>query len=73
VVVDDNSDPRALVQQAGYSWDFASTTDDISGLYGISAIPLTIFIDPRGRIVDQQLGGMDRATFKEKLAKILPQ
>jgi thiol-disulfide isomerase/thioredoxin len=71
VAVDDNSDPRALVLQQGYSWDFASTTDDISSLYGISAIPLTLFIDARGRIVDQQLGGMDRSTFEEKLAKIL--
>lgn len=71
VAVDESEDPRALVRAQGYSWDFVSSPDDIASLYGIHAIPQTLFIDREGRIVDQAVGALNKAAFEEKLTKIL--
>jgi hypothetical protein len=71
VAVDNEMDPQGYVKQNGYTWNFASTTDDIISLYGLEGIPMTLFIDRRGRILAKQVGSMDKVEFEQYLAKIL--
>ncbi len=70
VATSDSNDPVGFVKQNGYSWVFANDSDGAKR-YGVSAIPLTLFISRMGDIVEKQEGSMDKATFEAKLAKIL--
>ena len=54
----------------GFSWTFGSS-DDAMQLYGVKALPTTVFIDKSGNIVETVVGGMDHATFEGKLAPLL--
>lgn len=40
--------------------------------YGVSAIPVTVLIDGSGRIVDREIGELDRAGLVAALARVLP-
>lgn len=39
--------------------------------YGIYSIPLTVFIDPEGNIVEKQIGSMSGPTLTEKIKSLL--
>lgn len=71
MAVDERQDPRSLVEQNSYSWTFATTGDDLQALYGITGIPLTLFVNRKGEVSAKHMGGMDKATFEGYLAKIL--
>jgi thiol-disulfide isomerase/thioredoxin len=71
VAVQSAQNPEQFVQQAGLKLDFAHDTGNGAELYGVQGIPTTLFIDRQGNIVDKVVGGMDKATFEEKLAAIL--
>lgn len=67
-----SKDAPGFVAEHGYTFDFGiDTTGDALQQYGVRGIPHTLFIDRHGRIVDQKIGGMERAEFEERLAKIL--
>jgi thiol-disulfide isomerase/thioredoxin len=70
VAVQSAKDPVAFLKAKDYSFPGAR---DINGAdtYGVTGIPTTLFISDTGRIVEMRVGGMDEATFEEKLASIL--
>jgi thioredoxin-related protein len=70
IAVDERADPRALVQQNGYTWTFG-LSEQGPAAYNFTAIPTTIFIDKNGNVVDQHTGGMDAADFERRLSQIL--
>ena len=63
-------DPRKVVTDGGYSWEFAFSSDG-PGKYGVSGIPHTVFIDRSGNIKARHSGGMGEADFEAKLKQIL--
>jgi thiol-disulfide isomerase/thioredoxin len=71
LAVASSMDPDGFVAANGYDWSFGRDTENAAQVYGVQGIPLTLFIDRNGRIVDQHLGGIDAATFEASLAKIL--
>lgn len=70
IAVDSSRDPKGFVDKEGYNLPFAN---DVSGAntYGVTSIPMTLFIDSNGNIVEKVVGGMDKDTFEMNLAKIL--
>ena len=46
-------------------------TEKESRKYGVTAIPLFIFIDKAGNQVDKVVGSMTKSEFKTKLEKLL--
>jgi thiol-disulfide isomerase/thioredoxin len=70
IAVKDAQKPREFVQQQGWTMPFAI---DVSGAqtYGVTGIPMTLFIDKSGNIVEKVVGGMDKDTFEKNLARIL--
>ena len=70
IAVKNAQNPQGFVKDQGFTMPFAT---DINGAdtYGITGIPVTLFIAKDGSLVDQVVGGMDRATFESKLAQIL--
>jgi len=71
VAVQSAKDPQGFVKQNGYKLDFATDSGGGADLYGVQGIPTSLFIDRKGRVVDQVVGGMDRAEFEQHLAGIL--
>jgi hypothetical protein len=72
VSVSSATDPEGFVKEHGYTFTFAKDNGNVAAdLYGVRGIPLTLFINRQGQIVDKVVGGMDKAQFEEKLAKIL--
>jgi thiol-disulfide isomerase/thioredoxin len=72
VAVSQTGDIQGFVKSKGYNWHFGQdTTDAGSKLHGIQGIPATFFYNSDGKIVESVIGGMDKASFEEKLAKIL--
>jgi thiol-disulfide isomerase/thioredoxin len=70
IASDDSKDAEGFVKQNGYSWTFGKSAEAYR-LYQIDAIPLTLFIDRKGNLIDKSVGGMQKAEFEEKLAKII--
>jgi thiol-disulfide isomerase/thioredoxin len=70
IASDDSEDPEGFVKKNGYNWTFGRSPEAFT-LYKIDAIPMTLFIDSKGNIVDKTVGGMQKAEFEEKLAKII--
>lgn len=62
---------RRFLAENGYTFP-VYYDDDRSAVfnYGISSIPLTLFIDADGNIVNQNLGMMDEATLRAYLAEL---
>lgn len=70
IAADSSKDAPGFVQQNGYTWTFGFSPEAFEK-YQVRGIPTTLFIDRNGYVVDQVTGGIDRATFEAKLAKIL--
>jgi len=70
IAVDERANPRDLVKNNGYSWNFG-TSEAATTAYNFTAIPYTLFIDSTGKIVESQVGGMNAAEFESQLNKIL--
>lgn len=70
IAVDENGDPRNYVKQQGFTFTSA-LSPEAPALYNVSSIPLTLFIDRQGNVVESHVGGMDRMEFENKLSKIL--
>ena len=70
IAVQSAKDPAGFLKENGYSFPGAH---DINGaeMYKVTGIPTTLFISDTGRIVEIRVGGMDEATFAEKLALIV--
>lgn len=62
--------PQDLVKQKGWDWDFGYG-EHIVEAYGVTKIPVTIFIDANGAVTFTQTGYMDKAAFTEQLQRIL--
>jgi thioredoxin-related protein len=71
VAVSSAKDPVGYAKENKLTLDFARDTGGGAQLYNVRGIPTTFFIDRRGRIVEKVVGGLDKAGFEEKLAKIL--
>lgn len=71
IAAESSRDAEGFVKQHGYSWTFGKSPEAFEA-YQVRGIPTTLFVNRRGLVVDQQVGGMDRATFEAKLAKIVP-
>jgi len=63
--------PREMVAKEGWPWDFGYG-EHIVEAYGVTKIPVTIFIDASGAISFTQTGYMDKDAFKAQLEQILP-
>ena len=61
-----------FINDNGYSFPVYYDLD-YSGMktYSINAIPVTLFIDANGNLIDKQVGAMDEATLKEKIEQLL--
>ncbi len=70
IAVSSAKDPRGYVAEQGYTMPFAVDGNGAS-TYSVTGIPVTLFIDRDGNVVEQVVGGMDKATFETNLAKIL--
>lgn len=70
IAADSSKDAEGFVKQYGYNWTFAKSAEGFAA-YQVRGIPTTLFVDSNGYVIDQITGGMDRATFEAKLAKIL--
>ncbi len=70
VAVKSAKDPVGFIKDKGYTFPCGT---DINGAdtYKVEGIPTTLFISETGRIVEIVVGGMDEATFAEKLALIV--
>jgi peroxiredoxin len=72
VAVSSSGDPAPVAKEEGFTFDVAWDKGGAGAdLYGVRGIPMSLFIDRDGRIVDKVIGGMDKATFEASLAKIL--
>jgi hypothetical protein len=55
---------KAYVEQSGYVFPVYFDKDlDASETYGVSSIPMTLFIDEHGYFVVYAMGAIDRATL----------
>ena len=70
IAADSSKDAEGFVKQNGYTWTFGRSPEGFAA-YQVRGIPTTLFVNSQGFVVDQVVGGMDRATFEAKLAKIL--
>jgi peroxiredoxin len=70
IAVASASKPQEFVKQQGYTMPFAIDKNG-ADTYGVTGIPMTLFIDRSGSIVQKVVGGMDKETFEANLAKIL--
>lgn len=76
-----SDDAAKFFKESGYDWTFGQgltqLTPDGKGepgptdIYKVEGVPKTIFIDRMGNIVDTVDGGMEKAEFEAKLARIL--
>jgi thioredoxin-related protein len=60
-----------MVAQNGWDWDFgygAHVAED----YGVTKIPVTIFIDASGSVAFHQVGYMEKEAFVAQLEQLLP-
>jgi thiol-disulfide isomerase/thioredoxin len=64
-------DAAGFVAANGYGWVFGMGDETTLMQYEVAAIPDTLFIDARGRIVKRHLGGMSAEEFEAALAEIL--
>lgn len=71
MAVDNEADPKGFVQKNGYNWTFASSPVDVYSVYKLQGVPTTLFIDRTGKLVETVVGGMEKADFEARLAKIL--
>ncbi len=65
-----SNDGPGFVRQHGYDFVFGKSAD-APRLYKVEGIPVTVFISRSGEVVDQVVGGMEKADFESSLAKIL--
>jgi hypothetical protein len=70
VAVDTNQDPLSYFKAQGFTWVFGQDQGG-AALYNITVIPVTVFIDRKGNIVQRADGMMEKAAFESALAKIL--
>jgi thiol-disulfide isomerase/thioredoxin len=70
IAAESSKDAAGFVKQHGYTWQFAKSAEAFAA-YEVRGIPMTLFVNRDGYVVDKVVGGMDRATFEAKLAKIL--
>jgi thiol-disulfide isomerase/thioredoxin len=70
IAADSSKDAEGFVKQNGYNWTFCKSKEAYD-LYQVQGIPTTLFVNSSGRIVDKVVGGMEKAEFEAKLAKIL--
>lgn len=78
VAIDEREDPgsgmvpKDFFAEQGFSYTGAyDETGAGSQMYGVQAIPTTIFIDRNGDVVHEQKGMMSREDFEKYLAEIL--
>jgi thiol-disulfide isomerase/thioredoxin len=66
IVVDDEGNPKEYIKQKKYEWIFGL---DIDGQkkYGISSIPVTLFIDQDGYIVSKKVGKLTKKDLEKEL------
>jgi hypothetical protein len=62
--------PEAFAKDNGYTFTFGKAPEAFE-LYKIEGIPVTVFIDRQGNVSEKVVGGMGKADFEAKLAKIL--
>jgi hypothetical protein len=67
----DGVGPREMVAAEGWHWDFGYG-EHIAEAYGVSKIPVTIFIDAGGTMTHIQTGYMEKDAFVYQLERILP-
>jgi thiol-disulfide isomerase/thioredoxin len=70
IAAESSKDAEGFVKQNGYTWTFGRAAGGFDA-YQVRGIPTTLFVNSDGYVIDQVVGGMDRATFEAKLAKIL--
>jgi cytochrome c biogenesis protein CcmG, thiol:disulfide interchange protein DsbE len=46
-------------------------TGSVGKLYGIEATPTSLFIDKAGRLVEQHVGGLEEADFRQRIEALL--
>lgn len=62
----------AVIEEAGYTFPvFFDANQEASAAYGINAIPMSIFIDANGAIVNQQVGMISAEALEENIQAIL--
>ena len=61
-----------MVKHSGITYPIVLADEQVLQQYGgIQGIPTTVFIDPQGRIVDQQTSEMEEATLRSALDKLV--
>ena len=67
-------DARNLISQEGYQFPvFWDRAEEGGYRYHVSAIPMTVFIDADGQIVETYVGMMDKETLEHFISLILPE
>ena len=67
-------DARNLISQEGYQFPvFWDRAEEGGYRYHVSAIPMTVFIDADGQIVEKYVGMMDKETLEHFISLILPE
>ena len=63
---------KQFVSESGYTFPvYFDTEGSASSAYGISSIPLTLFIDADGNIYKGMLGAMHETTLSEYISALL--
>lgn len=70
VAVDNEQDPVGYWKQNGYTWNLGLDVDG-SSTYGVTGIPVTLFIDRQGNISQRFDGAVPPEQFSAALGKIL--
>jgi len=63
---------KSFINRNGYTFPvYYDTSADAAYSYGVSSIPVTLFIDSKGRLVHRQTGAMSEAVLELFIEKIL--
>jgi thiol-disulfide isomerase/thioredoxin len=72
ITAPNSTDPEGFVKQNGYTFTFGKAAPQAFEQYKVEGIPVTVFIDRSGNVVDKVVGGIATTEdFDAYVAKIL--
>lgn len=71
---EDPAEVKKFLAENGYTFPvYFDTNGEVSKAYDVNAIPVSVFIDKNGTVIDKQVGSMDANTLQAYLNKLLKQ
>ncbi|MEI6131606.1 MAG: redoxin family protein [Bacillota bacterium] len=69
---EDAATVQNFITQNGYTFNvLLDTNGETNAFYDLGSIPVSVFVDKAGNIVERQVGAMDRATMEANIKKIM--